>query len=390
MTDVETLEDDLIPSVRQWVPKLRLRSDEIERARRLPQDLAASFAQAGYYAALVPRAYGGLEIDPLRYSELIRTLAEGDASAAWCVMIGSTTGLSAAYMPESAARGIFTPIETAVTAGVFAPRGRAIPERDGYRVTGRWQWGSGSPNAQWIAGGCAIIRDGKPELMPNKLPLSRMMFVPAADAELLDTWNVSGLCGTGSTDFAIQAKFVPAERAVSPVADKPLETPLYLFPIFALLGIGVSSVCLGIARAAIDELISFASAKTPEASFKPLAKRQDTQMTIARAEAQLRSARAWLEQTIEVAWETACRLGDIPMELRRDVHLANYHAAQSSAAAVDMAYNLGGGTSVYRTSPLQRHFRDVHVATQHMLVGPSRLEMAGQHLLGLESERLMF
>ncbi len=387
-TNIETLRRDVLLST--WVPRLRARNDEIERARQLPQDLAESFAESGFYAALVPEAYGGLELEPLRYSELIRTLAEGDAAAAWCVMIGSTTGLSAAYMPESAAREIFTPIDKAITAGVFAPRGQAVPEKDGYRISGRWQWGSGSPNAQWIAGGCAIMRDGKPELMPNRIPLSRMMFVPAAEVELLDTWDVSGLCGSGSTDFAIRDSYVPAERGVSPVADRPLERPLYVFPIFALLGIGVSSVCLGIARAALDELLSFASAKTPEASLKPLAKRQDTQMTVARAEARLQSAQAWLAETIEAAWEMARSQGQIPIELRRNIHLANYHAAESSAAVVDMAYNLGGGTSVYRRSPLQRHFRDVHVATQHMLVGPSRLEMAGQHLLGLKSDGLLF
>jgi len=389
-TDTDLLNQNLLTSARERVPSLRERSDEIERARQLPQDIAESFARSGYYAALVPKCYGGLEVDPLTYSELIRTLAEGDAAAAWCAMIGSTTGLSAAYMSESAAREILTPIDTAITAGVFAPRGKAVPEGNGYRVSGRWQWGSGSPNAQWIAGGCAIIRDGQPELMPNKVPISRMMFVPADEVELLDTWDVSGLCGTGSTDFAIHEKFVPTERAVAPATDKPLERPLYLFPIFALLGIGVSSVCLGIARCAIDELISFASAKTPEGSLKPLARRQDTQMTIARAEARLRSGHAWLKETIAAAWDSACSRGEIPIELRRDVHLANYHATESSAAAVDMAYHLGGGTSVYRRSPLQRYFRDVHVATQHILVGPSRLEMAGQHLLGLDADRLLF
>lgn len=375
-----------LAKAREWVPQLRQRSAEIESARQLPQDLAAALASDGFYRLLVPAQYGGAEVDPLTFAEVIRTLATGDASAAWCVMIGATTGMTAAYMPPDAARSIFENAESSIHAGVFAPMGKAVPEGDGYRVTGRWQWGSGSPNADHIWGGCAIIRDGEPDLMPNGIPLSRMMRFDREAVELLDTWDVSGLCGTGSTDFAVRDVFVPHAHSASLIADRPLDRPLYKFPIFAMLAAGVACVSLGIARAAIDELIGFAAAKTPQGMRKSLANRQETQLEIARAENDLRAAQVWLREANEQAWHDASSAGAIELASRRDLRLAACHAATASASAVSRVYALGGGTSVYRKSPLQRHFRDVHVAARHMMVGNSVLEQTGRLLLNLESD----
>jgi alkylation response protein AidB-like acyl-CoA dehydrogenase len=256
----------------------------------------------------------------------------------------------------------------------------------GFQVNGRWQWGSGTQNADWVMGGCRVIRDGETELMRNGVPRSRMMLAPADEIECLDTWHVSGLCGTGSTDFAMNDLFVPERRAVGLGVDGPLERPLYAFPQFGLLAMGIAAVSLGLARAAIDELVSFASAKTPQGSVRPLATRASTQSDVARAEALLRSARSWYYETIEAAWEGARARGVIDEEHRRDVRLATTHATQASAAAVDLVYELGGGTSVYRRSPLQRIFRDVHVATQHMMVSKGTLELTGRLFLGLETD----
>jgi alkylation response protein AidB-like acyl-CoA dehydrogenase len=170
------------------------------------------------------------------------------------------------------------------------------------------------------------------------------------------------------------------------VEDKPLELPLYTFPVFALLAAGVSAVALGIGRAAIDELVSFASAKTPQGAVKPLAARQDTQGAIAEAEAKLRSARGWLFDVLSQAWEEANAKGQMSLEHRRDIRNAASFGTRTAAEVVATAYHLGGGTSVYRRSPLQRHFRDVNVATQHMMVGRPIMEQAGRLYLGLETD----
>jgi len=322
--------------------------------------------------------------------EAIEILGRADGASAWCAFIGATSGSVLARIPESAAREIFSTPET-LLSGVFAPRGKAVAVEGGYRVEGQWQWGSGTQNADWILAGCQIIRDGEPERLRNGTPRSRMMLVPASDVEFLDTWYVSGLSGTGSTDFAIRDRFVPEQHAVGLGGDgsQIIDRPLYAFPQFGLLGMGIAAVALGLARAAINELIEIAGGKTPAASARPLAARASTQIDVSRAEAMLRSARAFYYEAIEAAWQKACESGAIETEHRRDIRLATTHATQTSAGVVDLMYSLGGGTSVYRRSPLQRIFRDVHVATQHMMVSSSTYELTGRLLLGLETDTAM-
>ncbi|MBI1213495.1 MAG: flavin-dependent monooxygenase [Alphaproteobacteria bacterium] len=376
---------DLLAAARGFQNELRTRAAEIESGRQLPADIARRFAEAGFYRACVPDTYGGLEVDALALSTLIETLAQADGSAAWCVMIGATTGLLGAYMPPATARDLFAD-HNLILAGVYAPRGKAVEEGDHYLVNGRWQWGSGSPNATFIAGGCMVMRDGKPQTTPSGVPISRMMLVPVKDAELAGNWDVSGLCGTGSQDFAFKNLRVPKAMGVDLITDKPLPRPLYAFPAFGILAMGISSVMLGLARASIDALIALAGGKTPEGHRKPLAARAKTQEDVAEADALVRSARAYFRESIAAAWDEAQRGGKLSVDARRNLRLAATHAARASVSAVDLMYNLGGGTSVYKTSPLQRIFRDVHVASQHMMVAPPTMELAGKLLLGQEAE----
>lgn len=375
---------DTREAARSISPTLRERADEIEAARRLPTDLSKRFAAAGFYRMCVPEIYGGLELPPAETMQTIEILARADGASAWCVFIGATSGTVLSMLPEASAREIFSTPET-MLAGVFAPRGKAVVVDGGFRVEGQWQWGSGTQNADWILAGCQVIRNGEPELLRNGTPRSRMMIVPASHVEFLDTWYVSGLAGTGSTDFALHDRFVPEQHAVGFGVDGPLPRPLYAFPQFGLLGMGIAAVALGLARAAIDELVEIAGGKTPSGSARPLAARAITQIEVARAEAAVRSARAFYYEAIDDAWQQALA-GDLETDRRRDIRLATTHATHACAEAVDRMYNLGGGTSVYRRSPLQRIFRDVHVATQHMMVSPATLELTGRLLLGLETD----
>jgi alkylation response protein AidB-like acyl-CoA dehydrogenase len=376
---------DLLAAARGFQAELRARASEIESGRQLPADIAQRFAEAGFYRACVPEAYGGLEVDPLTLSTLIETLAHADGSAAWCVMIGATTGLLGGYMPAATARDFFAD-KSLILAGVYAPRGKAVEEGGDYVVNGRWQWGSGSPNAKYIAGGCVVMQNGQPQTTPSGIPISRMMLVPREQTELAGNWDVSGLCGTGSQDFAYKNVRVPKAMSVGLITDKPLQRPLYAFPAFGILAMGISSAMLGLARAAITELVALAGGKTPEGHRKPLAARSKTQEDVAEAEAQLRSARAYFHESINRAWDEAKTGSRLSVDARRDVRLSATHAAHASVRVVDLMYNLGGGTSVYKTSPLQRIFRDVHVASQHMMVAPPTMELAGKLLLGQEAE----
>ena len=198
---------------------------------------------------------------------------------------------------------------------------------------------------------------------------------------------MSGLRATGSHDFAVRDLRVPAERVAAVIGARPrAEGPLYAFPLFGLLALSVAGVALGIARAALGDLEQLSGVKQPEGSRRLLAERPATQADVARAEAALRAARALLFDELDRAWESACGSGEIDLATRASLRLAATHATRSARAVVDTAYDLGGGSSLYDSSPLQRRFRDVHAATQHMLVNPATWELSGRVLLGLPTD----
>ncbi len=377
---------DLISTARSLVPELAARASEMEAARRLPADLASKLSEAGLFRMITPRRYGGLEAPPQVCVEAIEILSAANASAGWCAMIAATTALNAAYMsPEAAAEVYADPLT--ITGGVFAPMGKAVPEGDFYRVSGRWQWGSGSANCTWLCGGCTIWEDGKMRLLPSGAPDARMMVFPASEATLHDTWHVMGLKGTGSGDIEVTDILVPRGRSVSLVADKPLEAgPLFKFPAFGLLAMGVAAVALGNARGALDTFLALATTKKSQGSSKTLAERQPMQAAFSEAEGKWRAARAYLFAEMDRVWEIAQQDGDISPHARGDLRLACTHVTRTGADICRILYDLGGGAALFDASPLQRQFRDAHAITQHIATAPSTFELTGRLLFGLPTD----
>ncbi|MEC9346414.1 MAG: acyl-CoA dehydrogenase family protein [Pseudomonadota bacterium] len=368
------------------LPAISARAAETEAARRLPADLAASMAEAGLFRMMVPQAVGGLECSAAESLRVMERVAKADAAAGWCVMISATSAFKSGFVPEEVARQVYGQ-PGGIFGGVFAPMGRAVPEGDGYRLTGRWSWCSGSANCTWFSGGAVIMDDGKPRLLPNGAPDSRMMIFPMDSAELIDTWMAAGLAGTGSGDVAVKDIFVPATHAVSLMHDGAVaQGPLYRFPTFGLLALGIAAVALGNAAAAIDDLVDLAGAKKPAGGRRTLAERGMAQAELAQASAKLRSARAFAFEAVDRAWVRAEAGGELDTEMRADLRLAATHATRTAADVTRAMYDLGGGNSLFLTSPLQRRFRDAHAMTQHMMVAPSTWELTGRVAMGLPTD----
>lgn len=371
----------------------RQRIEEIEATRFLPHDIAEDLAQAGLYRMLTPAVYGGHETHVRTFVEVIERLAETEASAAWCTFISCTSCILAAYLEPSEAQRLYGE-PNLKAAGVFAPRGKATREvRDGvngFRVTGRWFWGSATKNADLIQGGCLIIGDdGKPELLPSGAARVQSIIFQRSQVQHLDNWDAFGLCGTGSGEFEVRDVFVAQEHSACLMADRPLASPLYQFPIFGLLGIGIAAVALGVARHAMDHLIDLAKDKTPQSSTKTLAMRPATQQAVARAQAKLRSARAFFMEAVETGWAEADASGSIGIDERRDIRLATTHAVHAAQEVVTAMYQLGGGNSIFQQSPLQKCLRDINVITQHFMVSDSIYELTGRLFLELETDTAM-
>ncbi len=379
-----SFEGKFCEAAQRLAPRARELANEAERERRLPASLSTEIAEAGLYRLCVPASLGGGEAEPTELLAVAEALAKGDAAAGWCVAVCATAGMLGAYLEPDHARAVYGD-PTSVVGGVFAPSGRALADGDLLEVTGRWRFCSNVDNCDWLMAGC-IVHDGDaPRLLKSGRPDIRLALVPRSEVEVLDTWSVSGLRATGSHDIAADRVAVPAARTASLISDRPRETgALYAFPPFGLLAASIAAVALGTARGALDEVGELAGAKTPTLSTRKLAERPATQSGLARAEATVRAARALLFEAVGECWDAAQSGGSISVELRAGLRLASTHAVESAAAAVDEAYRLGGGSAIYETSPLQRRFRDVHAATQHMLVGSATWELAGRSLLGLD------
>ena len=364
-------------------PEVEARAAEIESARRMPADLARKLAEAGLFRMVIPHVYGGAECHPIECVRVIEEIARADGSAGWCLMIGAVTAILAGFLPEHAAREIYGTDPCVITGGAVAPTGKATVVAGGYRVTGRWQWGSGTQNCNWIAGGALVIDGQSVRRLGSGAQVGLMIF-SADQAEILDTWYSSGLRGTGSHDFEVKDAFVPEERAIALGVTPPVvDAPLCRFPMFGMLALGIGAVALGIARRAIGELVTLATKKKPTWESQTLAQSPRVQADVAHAEAMIRSARSFLFDAIDAAWAPAAA-GETPsIECRRDLRLAIANAAWESARAVDLMYHAGGGSSVQATSPIQRCFRDVHTITQHRMVNQTMFEETGRLYLGV-------
>jgi len=375
---------DLIDAAKALAPLIESYREESERERTLPDALVAALAQADLLRIYVPRSRGGLEVDPVTCFRVLEELAKADGAVAWNVMNWAAGGLYGARLAEPAAREVYGRDPSVVISASLAPKGRAEAVKGGYRLSGRWPLASGCAHASWLVAGSVIIEGGQPRYREDGAPDVRLMFVPRAECNIIDTWYAAGLRGTGSHDFSVQEVFVPEERTFAfPDGPSHEPGPLYRGSIFDGLVRIISPVALGIARAALDTFTELAGRKVPTRTASLLRDRATVQAQLAQAEALVRSARALVFETTAATWETLCAGEPLSEEQGALQWLAAVHAATSCAHAVDIVYTLGGATSVYTTSRLERCFRDVHVVSQHVGVAPWQWERVGRHFLGL-------
>ncbi len=370
---------DLVQAAESITELVEAHADKAEQQRRLPKRLVQGLRDAQLFRMAVPAVYGGPEADVVTMAKAIETVATADGAAGWCVMIASTTSSMSLFLPPEWAQKIYGDPKT-ITGGVYAPNGTGTRVDGGWSVSGRWSWGSGSQHCSYLTGGTQTDDGG-----------FHLMFFDASDVTIADTWYATGMRGTGSHDFSVDRAFVPEGRSVQPRLQQPtIDCPLAAFPNFSLLASGIAAVALGVARHAIDELIEVGQGKRPLFSSRTISQIGSAQTDLARAEALVRSARAFLHDELHRAWTRAAAGDPVDVATRARIRLACVNAAESGVKAVDLVYTLGGGTSVYETSPLQRCMRDAHVATQHLMVAPRMYEPLGKFLFGHELDTTTF
>jgi alkylation response protein AidB-like acyl-CoA dehydrogenase len=366
---------EILRRAQDLAPVLRSRAEDIERARRMPPDVVELLRATGVFRMGFSRDRGGPELSSIEQTEVIEALAYGDPSAGWCAMIGSDTGLYAAFLDRDVADRMFPTLDL-VTAGLLFPNGRADVEPGGYRLNGRWQFGSGITHADWVISGAFRYRDGNPEPGPGGVGHgSVLLMVPRSEVEVLDTWHTTGLAGSGSCDYTITDLFVPIEHTLyfSDVRDGsgPLAQPEVHMR-------NMPGVALGVARAALDHVREAAVAAGRSDDYR-------TQTILADCEADFAATRHAVYGALRRQHEVLTAggtLDDLTARERAALPLSRRHAFRTARSILTRLYDLSQTSAVYRPSPLDRWLRDTTTMCQHVVAQDRILQTAGAHLLG--------
>jgi len=374
----------LVERARALQPLVREFADRGDAERRLPLEVVHALRESGLFRIAVARAQGGAEADPRSQILAIEAISEADGAAGWTLMIGiESLGIASAALQPDVVEEVIAKNPEVVFSGALNPLGRATPVEGGVRVSGRWPFASGCQHSDWFWGQCVVQGEAQPRLLE--------VVVPRASYQVVDTWNVAGLRGSGSHDVAIDDLFVP-DRFTTRVSYERLREsgPLFRMPIFVRLAYNKVGVATGIARAALDDFVALASKKVPRAMSVPLRERQHAQASLADAETRLRSARAFVFETVDEVWQETLAGRHASAKQRALVQLACSQAVSACARAVELVHAAAGTTANFVSSPLERRMRDVHAVGQHIMVSPAQVEPAVRVLLGLESRTVFF
>jgi alkylation response protein AidB-like acyl-CoA dehydrogenase len=379
----------LLERVGEISPLIGERAAEAEEMRRLPRPVVDAMLEAGLYRMSRPKAFGGLEVDPITIFRVVEEVARHDSAAAWNLQLSLAANCMLAWLPDEGAAEVLEGHPSTIIATSFTLGRRAKAVDGGYRLSGQWPFVSGSHDCQWLFFIPDVVDDDEPRLNDDGSPVQRFMYLPTDQAEILDTWHTLGMRGTGSDDVAVSDVFVPEHHtALHAPLEKPgtaYRGPLYQLTVWVPIGLLVPPA-LGIARAAIDGLLEMAGAKTPSFTGSSLGQRQVVQRQVAEAEATLGAGRAYLYETFRESWEMALQGAEITLDQKRKMQLAMTHGVICAAKAVDLVHTAAGSSSIRNEHKFQQHFRDVHTITQHAFVSASRHESAGQLMLGLETD----
>jgi indole-3-acetate monooxygenase len=374
----------LIEATKDLAPAIEDARHALDRERQLPQPLVGAMHEAGLFSLWLPAEFDGPELNLADTARVVEIVSQMDGAVGWCASIGTTYSRFAAFLPKATAQKIFVE-DRAILSGSLVPNGKAAAVPGGYRVTGRWAYGSGIQHSRWSLGSCTVLDNGAPRLNEDGTPETRTVFFPTGSAEVIDTWDAGGLRGTGSHDFRVDDLFVPHEHTVKELGGTPTcPSPFYSIPPHSAYPIAIATVPLGVARAALDRFVKLASVKTPLGGAAVLREKPTVQSAVGRAEAALRSARAFLFEVAEEVWRVAEAREPVTLRHRALTRLACAQVAAAAKEAVQIVYDGGGGTSVYESSGLQRCFRDTYAAVQHVQVHTTNFELAGRVMLGLE------
>jgi alkylation response protein AidB-like acyl-CoA dehydrogenase len=359
---------------------------------------------------VLPRSVGGAELDPATHAQVIAAIAEGDASTAWCIAQSACATMAAAYADPKVAQEIWGNPRAVFTFGFTSgnPPCLAVPVKGGWKLNGTWTFGSGNRVATWLGAHCRLCdENGTPLKRPDGRFIERTMLIPRSSVTVRDdTWDVMGLCGTGSDTYSVTDLFVPTEYSVVPrVSARDHQLPegvrgepeperrekgtLYRHSMQLVASAGLSSVAVGIAQATLEAFIALATKKSPFNANLALRDDAWVQARVAQADSRLCSARSWLIQLLHQAWDECVTQGEVSFPLRIKLRQACTHQIDASREVVTMLFLEAGATAIFKSNPFERRFRDVHTVSIQVQGSIARMQAAGQYYLGLTPQQMI-
>jgi 3-hydroxy-9,10-secoandrosta-1,3,5(10)-triene-9,17-dione monooxygenase len=368
----ENLAEALLDRARRLVPLLRVREAAANAARQALPETIEDFARAGFFKVLQPARYGGYELPPSVYCEIARTLAEGCMSSAWVYGVIAVHNWQLALFDDRAAQDVWGADATARISSSYMPVGKVRRVDGGYRLSGRWAFSSGSAHCDWVILGAVVPPDAD-----NPQPEPRNFLVPRADYEIVDTWDVMGLCATGSNDIVVADAFVPDYRTIRELDMFELTCPghkantgsLYRIPFAQLFNRTVSTTSLGALRRALGAFIETTREKRATYTGERLARDTTIQQAVAEVERTLDELQLVLDRDLDELWKRA-DAGDWPMLRRAELGVSTTWTVSRCVTEIDKLMQFSGGKAIYRGNVVQRAFLDIHCARAHVANNP--------------------
>ncbi|MGW8369870.1 MAG: acyl-CoA dehydrogenase family protein [Gammaproteobacteria bacterium] len=366
--------------------------DETEASRQLARPIVEALIANKLCRVALPAKDGGLELPPQAWFQVYEELAAAEASVAWVAWNNALVCLFARFMSPDVRAEVFGDPDN-LFANSTRPSGRAVPDKGAHRVNGRWSLVSGCMHAQWIPVMCLVEKDGAIEMLSSGVPRMLMTVAPRERFEIVDTWHVGGLRGTGSHDAVLTDALVSDEKAFDPFggeAGSHIDSRLGRTPIASTMSAGCASICLGIARGTHDALVELATSTVSPGPQPDLRDHARTQIVAARTRTRLEALRAHLDHSYAVLWDELEMSASASDAAIARVWSAAITTALECRELVNDMYDVSGTASLYTDSPIERAHRDIHAVLKHIVIQPFWIEQAGRVELGLEPDHPLF
>ena len=357
---------------------------QMDRGRKLPQQIVDLMREEQLLSLWLPVEYGGPDLSMLDSVKVIEALAQVDGAIGWCACTAAINNRLAGFLPPTSANQIFDGGRTSV-AGALMPTGTAVVLRERYDVSGRWAYASGIDHCAWMLGACSVVENEKPRLNTDGTPETLIAFFPTCQCEIIDTWDVGGLRGTGSQDYQAHGLSVSGEFTIRNLGGDPVcNGSLFRFPYYSAQGTAIAPVVLGLAQAGLDRYRQIAKSRIPRITTTLARNDPGTQEVIGRATAALRAGRTYFYEAVEEIW-ASIEAGTIAtVDQRINARLAFAHAAETAKYVTRLLHDDSGGAGLYEEQGLQRIFRDVHAASQHAQLQKTGFRTGGRIVVGLD------